>query len=65
MHKTHLKNQHDITLSSVPVTSPQVLLLQKRAMSLDWRFKVNNLGIINDQKVRGEVYSVLYNKNHV
>ena len=32
MHKTHLKNQDDITLSSVPERVHGVLLLQKRAM---------------------------------
>ena len=61
MHKIHLENQDDITLSSVPVTSPWGIITTKEnnVVGFERDLKVNNLGIINDQKVRGEVYSGL------
>ena len=61
MYKTHMKNQDDITLSSVPVTSPWGIITTKDNNVVGFKrdLKVKNLEIISNRKVRGEVYSGL------
>ena len=61
MYKTHIKNQDDITLSSVPVTSPWGIITtnDNNVVGFERDLKVKNLEIISNRKVRGEVYSGL------
>ena len=61
MYKIHLKNQNEITLSSVPVVSPWGIITTKNntVVGFERDLKVNDLGIISDKKIRGEVYAGL------
>ena len=61
MYKTHLKNNNELTLSSVPVTSPWGIITTKNnnVVGFERDLKVNDLGIISDKKIRGEVYAGL------